>query len=51
MGYMGLIISQAIADILTAMIAIILFKSQVYREFYDKNCYLNISQNKKLPEQ
>ena len=51
MGYMGIIISQAIADILTAMIVIILFKSQVYREFYDKNCYLNISQNKKLPEQ
>ena len=33
-GYMGIIVSQAIADVLTAMIAMILFKRQLYREFH-----------------
>lgn len=32
-GYMGIIASQAIADLLTAGIAIILFYTQVYKEF------------------
>lgn len=34
LGYMGIILSQAIADILTAMIAAALFKRQLYKEFH-----------------
>ncbi len=34
MGYMGIIMSQAIADALTAVIALLLFKSQIYQEFH-----------------
>ena len=33
LGYMGIIVSQAAADMVTAVIALILFKSQVYKEF------------------
>lgn len=33
LGYMGIIISQATADLLTAVIAVILFKNQLYKEF------------------
>ena len=33
-GYMGFIISQATADLLTVIIAVILFKNQLYKEFY-----------------
>lgn len=50
-GYMGIIISQAVADVLTAIIAVILFKIQIYKEFHYISCSLNVSQNKKLSEQ
>ena len=33
-GYMGIIISQAAADVLTAILAMILFKSQLSKEFH-----------------
>ena len=33
-GYMGIVISQAAADVLTALIAVVLFKIQLGREFY-----------------
>ena len=32
-GYMGIVVSQAIADTLTALIALLLFYKQLYREF------------------
>lgn len=34
LGYMGIIVSQAAADVLTALIALILFRKQLYREFH-----------------
>lgn len=39
-GYMGIIISQAAADLLTAIIAMVLFKRQLYGEFRDEDCSL-----------
>ena len=33
-GYRGIVISQAISDAITAVIAIILFRKQLYKEFY-----------------
>lgn len=35
-GYTGIILSQAVADLLTAGIALLLFKSQLSKEFYDE---------------
>lgn len=35
-GYTGIIVSQAISDIITAVIAVILFKWQIYPEIYEK---------------
>ncbi len=32
-GYMGIVAAQAIADIITAIIAVILFRKQLYKEF------------------
>ncbi|MGI5894862.1 MAG: MATE family efflux transporter [Candidatus Merdivicinus sp.] len=32
-GYMGIVATQAIADIITAIIAVILFRKQLYKEF------------------
>lgn len=37
MGYMGIIVSQAAADTVTAVIAVILFKTQIYKEFSEKS--------------
>ena len=33
-GYMGIVVSQAIADAITAVIAVILFRKQLYNEFH-----------------
>ena len=33
-GYMGIVVSQAIADAITAVIAVILFRKQLYKEFH-----------------
>lgn len=33
-GYMGIVVSQAIADTITAIIAVILFRKQLYKEFH-----------------
>lgn len=33
-GYMGIVVSQAIADVLTAGIAVVLFRKQLYSEFH-----------------
>ena len=33
-GYMGIVVSQAISDAITAVIAVILFRKQLYKEFH-----------------
>lgn len=33
-GYMGILVSQAISDAITAIIAVILFRKQLYKEFH-----------------
>lgn len=33
-GYMGIVVSQAIADAITAVIALVLFRKQLYQEFH-----------------
>jgi multidrug efflux pump len=33
-GYMGIVVSQAISDVITAVIAVILFRKQLYNEFH-----------------
>ena len=33
-GYMGIVVSQAIADAITAVIAVVLFRKQLYQEFH-----------------
>lgn len=42
LGYMGIILSQAVADLLTAIIAILLFKNQLSKEFHYDNGPLNV---------